>query len=287
MMKSVIDKFVEVLAAPPDPILSSSSMGAKKPSGGSDIPAIAISLTIEGSRGSGLGRFIRAGDTVVQNTSIIEVNSTPETFSNDLRSLYIQPLPLKKNPASVENKFTEKDIQVRNVTDTAHPIAYRMVVEPGLKEEYKLDVPQAQIIFGKAQTAGDKLEMTHWTVTWRDEILGDRYNGMMILEIGASSFNEVDGISRRLQNKVKSNRAELRQRGFMKFQPASLEPAENILHAPPVGSPFSVWKQKLGYKFTFETEEGGELSSGIPIKRIDVDMDEDIVEAFSIPRINN
>jgi hypothetical protein len=70
----------------------------------------------------------------------------------------------------------------------------------------------------------------------------------------------------------------------MKFQPASLEPVENIRHDPPVGSPFSVWKQRLGYKFAFEAEEGGELSSGIPIKRIDVDMDEHIVESFSIPK---
>ena len=280
----MIDKFVEVLSAPPKPVLSAASLGAKKPSSGSDIPTIVISLKIDDSKGTGLGRFIRSGDAIVQNTAIIEVKSTPEAFSNDLRALRIQPLPLKRNPSSVEKKFTEKDVQVKNVTDPAHPIAYRMVGEPGVKEEYKLDVPQARIIFGEAQTLSEKLEVAHWTVSWRNEILGDRYGGLMMLEIWATSFNEIDRISRGLQNKVKSSRAELRQSGFMKFQSASLEPAENILHAPPVGSPFSVWKQKLEYKFAFEAEEGGELSSGIPIKRIDVDMDEHIVESFSIPK---
>ena len=33
----------------------------------------------------------------------------------------------------------------------------------------------------------------------------------------------------------------------------------------------------------FEAEDGGELSSGIPIKRVDVDMDDFIVEQFSVP----
>jgi len=56
------------------------------------------------------------------------------------------------------------------------------------------------------------------------------------------------------------------------------------LHNPPVGSPFSVWNQKLSYTFVFEAEEGGDLSSGIPIKLIDVNMDEHLVESFQIPR---
>ena len=40
------------------------------------------------------------------------------------------------------------------------------------------------------------------------------------------------------------------------------------------------WK----YKFVFEAEEGGELSSGVPIKRIDVDMNDNLAESFIVPK---
>jgi hypothetical protein len=220
----------------------------------------------------------------VQNTSVIEVRATSETFSIDLKLLRIEPLPLKKNPSSVERIFTEQDVQIRNVTDLSHPVDYRMVEEPAEKEEYTLDVPRARIIFGKAQTEGEKLEVGHWTVTWRDEILGERYSGSMMLEIWATGFNEADEISRKLQGKLKANPDVLRQKGFLKLQPASLEPARNTLLDPPIGSTFSVWQQNLGFKFVFEAEEGGELSSGVPIKRIDVDMDDNIIESFSVQK---
>jgi hypothetical protein len=89
-------------------------------------------------------------------------------------------------------------------------------------------------------------------------------------------------MSRRLQLKLSSDRAALRQRGFLQVAPAGLEPIENVVHTPPVGSAFPVWKQKLEYTFAFEAEEGGELSSGLPIKRIDVEIDEQFVETFTV-----
>jgi hypothetical protein len=55
-----------------------------------------------------------------------------------------------------------------------------------------------------------------------------------------------------------------------------------VSQATATGSTFPAWKQSLEYKFAFEAEDGGEVSSGIPIKRIDVDMDDYIVEEFSI-----
>lgn len=283
-MNLVIDKFVEVLLMAPSPVLASGNVGLKKPSGSSDVPAISISLNIESNKGNGIGRFIRAGDTIAKNTTVSEVKSSTEAFSNDFKSLRLWPLPLKKNPSSVDEKFTEQDVQVKNVTDPNSSISYRMVDEPIQKDEFKLDVSKAQIIFGKAQAEGEKLEITHWTVTWRDEILGERYSGSMMLEIWANGFNEADEISRRLQSKLKSNPAMLRQKGFLKFQPAILDSAENTQLTPPIGSTFFVWQQNLGYKFVFEAEEGGELSSGIPIKRIDVDIDDILVESFSVQK---
>jgi hypothetical protein len=282
-MNLVIDKFIEILSTSPEPVLSASSLGAKKPSNSGAVPAIVLSLKFEAYKGNGIGRFIRSGDAVVKHTAIIEVRSTPETFSSDLKSLHIWPLPLKKNPASVEKDFTEKDLQLRNVTDASLSIDYHMVTEPIKKEEYKIDVPKGNIIFGEAQSEGEKIEMVHWTVTWRNEILGENYQGLINLEIWANSFNETYEISHRLQNKLKSSRYILRQKGFIQLKPDRLDPAENVQNNLPSGSSFSVWKQKLSYWFAFEYEDGGELSSGIPIKRIDVDIDKHINESLVIP----
>jgi len=283
-MNLVIEKLVEVLSSSPEAVLPTNQLGSKRPSGASEVPSIAISLSLETGKFTGIGRVIRSGDGIVETTNVIEVKTPSETFSSDLKSLRLEPLPLKKNPASTEQRFTRADVQVRNVTDPVHPVDYMMADRPTKKTEYRLDVPQAQIVFGLAQTEGERLEVDHWTVTWRDEILGNRYRGSAVLEIWAGSLNQANEISGKLQQKLRSSRGTLRQKGFLQLQPASLEPVENVLHDPPSGSPFPVWKQKLGYRFVFESEQGGELSSGIPIKRIGVDMDEHLVESFSISK---
>lgn len=283
MMSLVVDKLVEVLSASPDPVLTASNIGVKSPSNGSDIPAIAVSLTIEHDKGTGIGRFVRSGESIAKNTAVIEVRATPETFSSDLRLLRLWPLPLVKNPSSTKRNFSEEDIQIRNVTDLGHPIDYRIVEKPVRKEEYTLDVPRAQVVFGGPQTEAEKLEVSHWTVTWKDDVLNESYTGSMTLDIWSNNLNQGSEIARKLQQKLSSNRALLRQKGFLKLQPAGLEAVENIQHGAAIGSPFTAWKQKLTYKFAFEAQEGGELSSGIPIKRIDVDMDDHIDESLSIP----
>lgn len=182
-MNLVIDKLVEVLLAQPNPVLSSSRLGIKRPSSESDVPAVVISLFFENYQGNGIGRLSRA--------------------------------------------------------DALH------------KE--------------------------------RDEILGDRCSGSMTWEIWGHSFDEVDQISRWLQERVRLNRAALRQKGFLKLQPVSLAPVEKVLHDVPLGSPFAVWKQQLGYRFEFESEEGGELGSGTPIRQVNVALEDHIIESFSIP----
>ncbi|UCH93942.1 MAG: hypothetical protein JSV88_27250 [Candidatus Aminicenantes bacterium] len=283
-MNIVIDRLTEVLAASPGTVLSANSIGAKKPSNTNEIPAIVASLSIESSEGIGMGNFIRSGDTVVKSTNVIVVNSHPDTFSSNLKSLRLWPLPLKKNPSSTGKDFSENDVRLRNVTDLTQPIDYRMVDEPTQKNEYMLDVPNARVIFGESQTQGEKLEVVHWTITWRDEILGERYRGSMALEIWADNPDKATEISQKLQNKIKSDPSMLRNRGFLKFAPERLEPLENIELNPTIGSPFSVWKQKLGYKFIFEAEQGGEVSSGTIIKRIDLDMNKNLPESFSVPK---
>ena len=282
MLSLVVDKCVEVLASQPDPVLPAANLGAKRPASGADIPAISISLAVDDTRGIGFGRFLRAGDALAQHTAIVDVSATPETFSSDLRSLRIAPLPLKKNPAALQADFTGENVQIRNVTDLGHPLLYRFTPQPTHTAEYRLDVASAQIVFGGAQTAGEKLEVVHWTVTWRDDIVGDRYRGTLLLELWASSPSQIGTLARRLQQRLQSQLALLRQKGFVALRPASLDPAETSLYAPPSGSAFPVWRQRLSYRFVFEAEEGGELSSGVPIERIAVDVTQP-QESFSVP----
>ena len=282
-MLQVIDKLVEVLTAAPSPVLPAGRLGPVRPSASAEIPAAVISLTLETVSGSGIGRFVRAGDSIVQATNVIEVKATPDTFSTNLKSLRISPLPLKKNPSSTAREFTGNDLRIRNVTNPANPVPYTMAGKPAVRTQYRLDRATAEVIFGEAQVAGEKLEVAHWTVTWRDEILGDSYRGLLAFEIWADSFNHTQDISRRLQERLRSERAVLRDKGFTSLKPRSLGPIENVLQSPGAGAPFPVWKQELGYKFAFEAEEGGELSGGVPIKRIDAGLDDFLVESFSIP----
>jgi len=282
-MYLVIDRLVEALTSGSDPILSADRLGPKKPAGAVEIPAIVFSLRLDQAQGAGLGRFVRAGDSIVQSTSIIEVVPSLDTFSQNLKFLRILPLPLKRNPSSTGSTFSANDLSIRNVTQLNNQIDYTFTDKPTQPTEYTVKTATAEIIFGSAQTFGDKLEVTHWTVTWRDEILGDTFRGQIVMEIWANSSNQSRELSRRLQDKLRTSRSLLRGKGFVGLKPATLKPAENISHVPVVGSAFPVWIQALEYGFTFEAEDGGELSSGIPIKRIDIDMDDFIVEQFSVP----
>jgi hypothetical protein len=293
MMTMVVDRLVHVLATFPEPVLPSSAMGTRRPSNGSQVPAVVISLAIDSAKGHGIGRFVRSGNAVVRSSAVIEVQPTPQTFSSDLRTLRIWPLPLKKDPSSVERTFSENDLQITNLTDAAHPIVYRMTDAPAQRDEYRLDVPQALVRFGQAQTLGERLELVHWTVAWRDEIPVYRYHGTATLETWANSDEQVDELGRKLQVRLGSEPELLQQEGFLALAPVRLEPAEHVIHDPPVGSPFAVWRQRAAYRFSFEGEEPVEVSSGVPIKRIDVavpdgavrdgDVDAHVQELFSVP----
>lgn len=282
-MYLVIDRLVEALTSGPDPVLSADRLGAKKPTGAVEVPAVVFALRLDQAKGAGLGRFVRAGDSIVQSTSIIEVAPSLDTFSENLKFLRISPLPLKRNPAATSSTFAGNDLSIKNVTQLNNQINYTFTDKPAQPTEYTVKTATAEIIFGSPQTFGDKLEVTHWTVTWRDEILGDTFRGQIVMEVWANSSNQSRDLSRRLQDKLRSARSLLRGKGFVGLKPVSLHPAENVSHVPVTGSAFPVWIQTLEYGFTFEAEDGGELSSGIPIKRIDIDMDDFIVEQFSVP----
>jgi hypothetical protein len=282
-MYSVIAKFAEVVAAMPDAVLNIASVSSQSPSTNSDMPCIVVSLEIDSLKTTGLGRVIRWGETITKHTGIVPVASTPETFTGDLKELRISPLPLRKNPSSVGEYFNNQDIQVTNVTDAAHPETYRFVVGSKGKNEYEIDEARAAIRFGAPQAAGDRLEVIHWTVTWKDDIKGKTYHGLMTLDVCAGTLNDAANVSRKLQDRLYSGRPLSREKGFSILHPCRLGPTEQVLHTPAEGSSFTVWKQQLAYKFSFEAEDPVELTSGVPIKQIDVDIKGHVQDSLSIP----
>jgi hypothetical protein len=118
--------------------------------------------------------------------------------------------------------------------------------------------------------------------TVREETRGDRYQGIVSLEIWAGSSGQAAAISQSLEARLERDRLPLRDRGFVALQPAGFAAAENVMHPPATSAAFAAWKQRLAYRFVFETREGGELASGERIARIDVDLVEP-PERFAAP----
>lgn len=282
-MYQVIDKLAEIIVAAPDSVLPVGKVGWMRPASSDELPLLALSLSVSDSRNIGLNRFIRSGDELVQNTSIISVQISEETFSKSLQGLRLAPLPLRKSPDSIGETFSERDVRITNVSMQSNPIMYRMVDAPSRSDEYRVDVVKAEVIFGLPQKENDQLQVSHWTVSWHNEILGLRAAGDITAEIWSDSFAQADDVSRRLQRRLQRDLELLRQKGFLRLAPVLVGPVERHLHNPPSVSPFQVWKQTLIYRFSFEIEEGGEPSSGIPIKRIDVDMRGAQGEHFRVP----
>ena len=287
-MYAIIDRLTEVLSQGPDPVLASGSIGTKIPSGTSDLPAVVSAIQVDHGKGIGVGRFVRSGNVRASITTDISVQPSNTQFSSDFRRLQLISLPLRKNPSSAQAEgFSAADFRIEDTTNPGSPIPYRMVETPNELYEFKLDVPRAEVTFGQPQAQGSRLSVTHWTVTWRDDILAFRYSGLMTLTVWAPTFVDTDAIARRLQSKLETAHEFVREKGFVTLQAASLKPASHEITPSLVGSPFTVWKQQLGYRFTFETEEGGALSSGGRIERIDMDFTGEISESFHVPHSTN
>jgi hypothetical protein len=118
--------------------------------------------------------------------------------------------------------------------------------------------------------------------TIREETRGDRYRGLLSLEVWATTFAQASTISRNLQARLAGEAGLLRQKGFVTLQPAGLEAAENVMRPATTTASFSAWRQGVAYRFAFEVQEGGELRTGEPIERIDVDLVEP-PESFVAP----
>jgi len=272
-MNSVIAGMVGFLSAAPDPLLDAARLGDRLPSSPGEMPAVAMSLAIESTRGTGMGRFRKEGHLMVRNSAIVQVQASPTTFSADLKTLQLAPLPLRK----------PDDVQVVRVTGPNQPVTYRALSRPAAVDEFRVDSLRATLLFGAAQPAGEKLEVTHWTVEFRDDITGGRCQGTLTLEVWGGSTADTSTLAQKLQTKLMAEEAGLRQNGFASLAPASLAAIENVICQPASGSPFPVWKQRLAYRFHFDLEQVGAASSGGPIQQINVNVEDAVVESFSTP----
>lgn len=272
VMSLVVDKLVEVLATAPNPVLSSGSMAPRRPASPGDLPAVGISLTVDHTRGVGLGRLVREGHTPARHTGVVRVAAGLDTFDASLTRLRLSPLPIRKSPASIQPDFTKEDVQVSNVTNPTQRQVYRLVDLPASPDEYTVDGEAGMILFGAPQIADDRLEVTHWTLTWRDDIRAERYTGTLSLELWVDGPQEADTLRRKVETRLSESPGLLRDKGFISLQPLGLDAAVTVEIGPLGGSLFDAWRQRMTYRFVFEAEEGGELSSGLPIKRIDVNV---------------
>ncbi len=283
MMDAVIDGMVQFLSGQPDPLLDAGRLGDRIPAGADDVPAVAISLAIESTRGTGLGRFRKEGHQLLSNTSVIKVEADPNTFSPDLKSLQLAPLPMRRNPASSTPGFGPADVQVTRVTGPDQPVSYRAAAQPAAVNEFEIDPLRARLIFGAPQPAGEQLQVTFWTVQFRDDVTGGRCEGTINLDLWSGSVADASALSRKLQTKVRADETALRQCGFALLAPSAMCAAESLAYQPGSGSAFPVWKQRLTYRFLFDWEQAGAVSSGGPIRTVNIGMEGSVNEAFPIP----
>jgi hypothetical protein len=281
MMSLVIDGFVNVLAAAPGAVLPAAHVGDRLPSSASGLPAISISLEVDPPRGNGLGRFAREGHQLIRNTTVLQAGVSPG-FQN-LASLALAAPP-RRHPSSHSAGFSETDIGVRRVNDPSQPVPYRMLQKPAAREEFALDALRSLVRFGAPQQAGDKLEVTYWTLEFRDDIVPVRYSGAATLIVWAADAPNAASLARAVERKLSAARETLRPHGFALLNPTELAPAESVSQQVGAGSAFAVWKQRLRYRFAFETELGGETSAGGPIRRIDLEAGGELSEAYSVPQ---
>jgi hypothetical protein len=283
MMDAVIDGMIRFLSAEPDALLPSTRLGDRLPGSVGDLPTVAMSLAVESVRGTGLRSFRREGHQLVQNTAAVDIVVSPDTFSSDLKTLQISPLPLKRNPASLNGDFSQDDVQVVRVTGPAQPLLYKFTNAPTTAEEYRIDSLRSILIFGAPQPGGEKLQVTHWTMNFREDIRAFFYRGAITLEVWGRNSDETATLARKVQGKLGSDAAALRQNGFASVFPAALFAAENASYQPAAGSAFAVWKQKVVYKFCFDAEQAPEADAGGPIRKINVHVDRTLDEVFSTP----
>jgi hypothetical protein len=279
-MYIVIDKLVELLGLP-TPVLAADRIGARRPAMAGDVPAIACGVVVSDTKGRGIGRFIGSKHVPVQLTTRVQVSASGDAFSGDLRTLRLVP-PMRREPAPTSHTLTERDVGVINVTNPAQPAVYRLVARPENAAEYRADLVAALIRFGAPQRVGDTLEVSYWTVEWHEPTESDLMRGTIALELWTADVGAIRDLARRVEDRL-TLRGPARERGFVRLEPARLEPAAGATHVSSTGASFPAWTQRIEYAFTFEGTEVGATSDGGIIRRIDANLDGGLSETLAIP----
>ena len=281
-MKIVLDRLALVLASEPA-VVSQGSVSTMQPALGSDMPSCTVGLDLLEDRGRGLGRIVRAGHGITRNLQVVSVQASgsfeTSSFDPDLVRFKLWPLPIRRNPDTSRGPIGPHDVSVTNMT-TGVPYSYASA--PSGPSEFDLD-PEAGILrFGAPQVPGHQLEIEHWMVAWREDIQAERYQGEMILNVWGADFATVEDISGRVMERLQRSHRLLKTYGFDSLSGSYLGFAQSDVFNPLAGSSFSRWRQEFRYRFSFDTELGGESSSGGVIRRIDVNIDGKLPDPFSI-----
>ncbi|MGQ0643059.1 MAG: hypothetical protein ACT4P6_20120 [Gemmatimonadaceae bacterium] len=267
-----------LLAAPPDPVLPTSRVVGLRPALAADLPSLAVGVTLADPSAGSPARFLREGDQIVRRRLQLVVQAEVDGFSADLRFLDLTP-PVRRAPAV---NIEEGDVVIANLTTPSTPVPYRVVERPTSAEEYRVDFARARVVFGAPQQAGDRLEVNHWTVAWREPLRAELQRGALHLELWTSSAGQATTLAARLQDRCAAPGS--RTYGFIRLDAQAVEPAESLQHSSGVAGAFVAWRQRLAYAFAHEFIAGGEDSGGAAIRRIDVTMDDVLPDSLTIGR---
>jgi hypothetical protein len=273
----ITQSLAALLAATPDPVLPVARVAGLRPSLAADLPSLAVGVAIAEASAGSPPRFIREGDQLVRQRRQLVVQPAADGFSADLRTLEL-PVPVRRAPPL---SAAEGDVAIANLT-SGTAVVYSAVNQPGSAAEFRLDFARARVVFGAAQQAGDRLEVSHWTVSFREPLRAELLRGTLRLELWTSSATQATALLARLQDRCAA--ATTRTYGFIKLDAQTVEPAESLQQSSGVGGAFSAWRQRLEYAFAHEYVGGGEDSGGAAIRRIDVTMDDVLPDRLTIGR---
>ncbi len=276
----ITSSLAALLAAPPDPVLPVARVTGLRPALAADLPSVAVGVAIAAPSASSPPRFLREGDQIVRIRRQLVVQPGSDGFASDLRFLDLSPLPVRRAPPGNE---PDSAVAIVNLTNASSPVPYRVVARPTAGTEFRVDFARARVTFGAAQNAGERLEVSHWGVSWREPLRSEFLRGTLQLELWTSSASQAASLMTQLQDRCASASGP-RTFGFMKLDAQSVEPAESLQQTSGVAGSFGAWRQRLEYAFAHEYVPGGEESSGVAIRRIDVTMDDALPDSLTIGR---
>lgn len=273
----VIASLASLLSAAPDALLPAGRVSVARPALAVDLPALAVGVVLDASGSVTTPRFIGEGEQRVQHRALLTVQAGTGGFAADRAALDLTPLPVRRAPPG----SVDADVAIVNLTLPAGSQVYRAVAAPLSADEFRLDFARARVRFGAPQRAGDELEVSHWTVSWREPLRALRLQGTLLLELWTANSAEAAALGARLQDRL-ALPARTRFHGFLTLRPRRAEQAEALQQPSAIGAAFTAWRQRIECAFAHELVDGGQETAGATIRRIDVAMDDAVPDRLMI-----